>query len=60
MSGVTRQSYSPEIRIIRLMCTGRVDLSFILRALINGADGARFTSEVLRALENPLNLLSLA
>jgi F420-non-reducing hydrogenase iron-sulfur subunit len=39
MSGVTRQSYSPEIRIIRLMCTGRVDLAFILRALLKGADG---------------------
>ena len=39
MSGVTRQSYSPEIRIIRLMCTGRVDLAFVLRALLKGADG---------------------
>jgi coenzyme F420-reducing hydrogenase delta subunit len=39
MSGVTRQSYAPEIRIIRLMCTGRVDLAFILRALSSGADG---------------------
>jgi len=39
MSGVTRQSYSPEIRIIRLMCTGRVDLSFIFRAFMKGADG---------------------
>jgi coenzyme F420-reducing hydrogenase delta subunit len=39
MSGVTRQSYSPEIRIIRVMCTGRVDLAFVLRALQQGADG---------------------
>ena len=39
MSGVTRQSYAPEIRIIRLMCTGRVDLAFILRAFSSGADG---------------------
>ena len=39
MSGVTRQSYSPEIRIIRVMCTGRVDLAFVLRALLQGADG---------------------
>ncbi|MBW1806704.1 MAG: hydrogenase iron-sulfur subunit [Deltaproteobacteria bacterium] len=39
MSGVTRQSYTPEIQIIRLMCTGRVDLAFILRAFIDGADG---------------------
>jgi len=39
MSGVTRQSYSPEIRIIRVMCTGRVDLAFVLRAFHKGADG---------------------
>ena len=36
---MTRQSYATEIRIIRLMCTGRVDLSFILRAYQKGADG---------------------
>jgi coenzyme F420-reducing hydrogenase delta subunit/AraC-like DNA-binding protein len=36
---VTRQSYAPEIRIIRLMCTGRVDLAFVLRAYLKGADG---------------------
>ena len=39
MSGVTRQSYAPEIRIVRLMCTGRVDLEFVLRAFQNRADG---------------------
>lgn len=36
---MTRQSYAPEIRIIRLMCTGRVDLAFVLRAFRGGADG---------------------
>jgi F420-non-reducing hydrogenase iron-sulfur subunit len=36
---VTRQSYAPEIRIVRLMCTGRVDLAFVLRAFRGGADG---------------------
>ena len=39
MSGVTRQSYQPEIRIVRLMCSGRVDLSFLFHSLIKGADG---------------------
>jgi F420-non-reducing hydrogenase iron-sulfur subunit len=28
-----------EIRLVRVMCTGRVDLSFVLRAFLNGADG---------------------
>jgi F420-non-reducing hydrogenase iron-sulfur subunit len=36
---VTRQTYAPEIRIVRLMCTGRVDLAFVLRAYQGGADG---------------------
>ncbi len=36
---MTRQTYATEIRIIRLMCTGRVDLAFVLRALMGGADG---------------------
>jgi F420-non-reducing hydrogenase iron-sulfur subunit len=36
---VTRQSYATEIRIIRVMCTGRVDLAFVLRAYRGGADG---------------------
>ncbi|MCP4605741.1 MAG: hydrogenase iron-sulfur subunit [Proteobacteria bacterium] len=39
MAGVSRQSFATEIKIIRLMCTGRVDLAFIFRAFLNGADG---------------------
>ena len=36
---MTRQSYATEIRIIRLMCTGRADLAFVFRAFAKGADG---------------------
>jgi F420-non-reducing hydrogenase iron-sulfur subunit len=39
MAGVSRLQYTPEIRLIRVMCTGRVDLSFVLRGFSNGADG---------------------
>jgi F420-non-reducing hydrogenase iron-sulfur subunit len=39
LGGVSRLQYSPDIRIIRLMCTGRVDLAFVLQALRDGADG---------------------
>lgn len=39
MAGVSRQQYTSDIKIIRVMCTGRVDLSFIFRALLNGKDG---------------------
>jgi F420-non-reducing hydrogenase iron-sulfur subunit len=36
---VSRQQYATDIRLIRVMCSGRVDLSFVLRALRNGMDG---------------------
>jgi F420-non-reducing hydrogenase iron-sulfur subunit len=39
MAGVSRLQYSPEIRLIRVMCSGRVDLEFILRAFSKGMDG---------------------
>jgi len=39
MAGVSRLRYTSEIRLIRVMCTGRIDLSFVLRGFSNGADG---------------------
>lgn len=39
LAGVSRYQYPPHIRVIRLMCSGRVDLEFILRAFSNGLDG---------------------
>jgi F420-non-reducing hydrogenase iron-sulfur subunit len=32
-------SYPPNIRIVRVMCSGRVDAQFVLQAYRNGADG---------------------
>jgi F420-non-reducing hydrogenase iron-sulfur subunit len=39
MAGVSRLQYTTEIRLIRVMCSGRVDLEFVLRAFLNGSDG---------------------
>jgi len=39
LAGVSRILYPPNIRIVRVMCSGRVDPSFILEALKDGADG---------------------
>jgi len=39
LAGVSRLKTSPNIRIIRTMCSGRVDPSFILKAFQLGADG---------------------
>lgn len=39
LAGVSRLKTSPNIRIIRTMCSGRIDPSFILKAFQLGADG---------------------
>ena len=39
MAGVSRLQYATHTRLIRVMCSGRVDLAFILRAFSNGMDG---------------------
>ena len=38
-AGVGRYQYPPNLRVIRIMCTGRLDPSFPLEALAQGADG---------------------
>jgi len=39
LAGSARTQYPPDVRIIRVMCTGRVDPLFILKAFVDGADG---------------------
>ena len=39
LAGTSRIQYPPNIRIIRVNCTGRIDAEFILDALDKGADG---------------------
>jgi F420-non-reducing hydrogenase iron-sulfur subunit len=39
LCGVSRFQYPPYIRVIRVMCSGRVDLAFVFRAFSKGADG---------------------
>ena len=39
LAGTSRMQYAPNIRIIRVMCTGRVSPLFVLKALSIGADG---------------------
>lgn len=43
LAGVSRFQYPPNIRIIRVMCSGRVDPMFILNALTSGIDGVIVT-----------------
>ena len=39
LAGVSRMKYAPNIRVIRLMCSGRLDPQFVLAAFAKGADG---------------------
>ena len=39
VAGTARIQYPPNVRPIRVMCSGSVDNSYILRALLEGADG---------------------
>ncbi len=43
MAGTARMKYSPNIRLIRLMCSGRLDPTFVLKAFAGGADGVMIT-----------------
>ncbi len=39
LAGTTRIQYPPNVRIVRVMCSGRVDPAFVLKAFELGADG---------------------
>ena len=39
LAGTSRLQYPPNVRIIRLMCSGAVDSSYVLKPLLDGADG---------------------
>ena len=43
LAGVSRIQYPPNIRIIRVMCSGRVDPVIVLEMFANGADGVIIT-----------------
>jgi F420-non-reducing hydrogenase iron-sulfur subunit len=42
-AGTARTKYPPNVRLIRLMCSGRLDPTFVLKALSGGADGVLIT-----------------
>jgi F420-non-reducing hydrogenase iron-sulfur subunit len=43
LAGTARMKYPPNIRLIRLMCSGRLDPTFVLKAFSGGADGVLIT-----------------
>jgi F420-non-reducing hydrogenase iron-sulfur subunit len=43
LAGVSRLQINPHFRVIRTMCSGRIEPEFILHAFENGADGVMIT-----------------
>jgi len=39
LAGVSRMEYAPNARVVRVMCSGRLDPQFVLDAFARGADG---------------------
>lgn len=39
LAGTSRMQYQPNVRAIRVMCSGRIEPTFVLRAFNQGADG---------------------
>jgi len=39
LAGTSRLAYPANVRLVRLMCTGMIDVKYILKALLDGADG---------------------
>ncbi len=43
LAGTARMKYPPNVRLIRLMCSGRLDPTFVIKALAGGADAVLIT-----------------
>jgi F420-non-reducing hydrogenase iron-sulfur subunit len=39
LAGTSRRKYASNVRAVRVMCSGRVDPTFVLKAFQCGADG---------------------
>ncbi|NCD25500.1 MAG: hydrogenase iron-sulfur subunit [Deltaproteobacteria bacterium] len=39
LAGTSRMTQQPNVRLVRMMCTGMVDPKYVIKALLSGADG---------------------
>ncbi len=39
LAGTSRMKYAPNARVVRVMCSGRIDPQFVIEAFARGADG---------------------
>ena len=43
LAGIARIKYPPNVRLVRLMCSGRLDPTFVMKAFAEGADAVMIT-----------------
>ncbi len=61
LAGTSRIEYPSNVRIIRVPCSGRVNPLFVLKCLMNGADGVLIVTEpTLSGLHDLNRVLDLA
>jgi F420-non-reducing hydrogenase iron-sulfur subunit len=68
-AGAAQTAYPPNVQVIRMMCTGRMDPQFVLKAFDEGADGVlilgchpgdcHYKEQNFRAIQRQQFLLSL-
>ena len=39
LAGTSRMTQQPNVRLVRMMCSGMVDPKYVIKALLSGADG---------------------
>lgn len=39
LAGTSRLTQQPNVRLVRMMCTGMVDPKYVIKSLLSGADG---------------------
>jgi F420-non-reducing hydrogenase iron-sulfur subunit len=39
LAGTARLAYPANVRMVRLMCTGMIDVKYVIKAFLDGADG---------------------
>src|ERR1035437_1958005 len=39
LAGTSRMEYKPNVRIVKIMCSGRIEPTFVLKTFAKGADG---------------------
>ena len=55
LAGVSRLRHAPNARIIRVMCSGRIEPTFILKAFQQGADGVQRIEPATRLVHSLAN-----